>query len=303
MDGSRLTLGGIYPVQVATSNKLMAAASWDQKGLLLGTLLMPPGPILRNITNTDIVIGPLFRVTPGEKPIADPHFVESLDEDIEKAKALSINTPTRGVPLGDRDGIRLHVTTCVETPFVANEKEAGGNGNDEGQPLLAHEKLGNRLGFPVSEKTPPQQPKGEVEAMVVRFLDTAIRHLLANPAAMAKLRAELASHPPAARLPDLERFPYTGGVVLEAHRLAFGLTGRDAEDDGSFFPDPLVFDPERWLGQAGADRRQKFQPASPGGWRAWARMHLEMAGAIAAIMRWHMDLFEKDGRQVAFEPC
>ncbi|KAI4858547.1 hypothetical protein F4820DRAFT_230505 [Hypoxylon rubiginosum] len=136
---------------------------------------------------------------------------------------------------------------------------------------------------------------------MLQFLTTALRHLLANPAIMAKLRAELASHSPAVFL----ELPYLSGVILEAHRQTFGLMGRhdgdddgdDDDDDNIFFPDPLVFDTGRWLGPEGAERREKHQPAFPKGPRACVRMHFEMASAIGATTRY---LFETDGRDVTF---
>ncbi|KAI0379348.1 cytochrome P450 [Hypomontagnella monticulosa] len=68
------------------------------------------------------------------------------------------------------------------------------------------------------------------------------------------------------------------------------------------FPDPFVFDPERWLGPAGAARR-KYQLAFSKGPRTCIGNHLanaEMTVAIAAMARWDMKLFETDDQDVAF---
>lgn len=166
-------------------------------------------------------------------------------------------------------------------------------------------------------------------------LTLAHYHLLANPSIMAKLRAELTSHP-SDTLAELENLPYLNGVIQEAHRLGFGLTGRNArispdkpifyEDKATerrytfpagtsisvstylvhanedIFPDPLTFDPERWLGPAGAARR-KYQMAFSKGPRACIGMYLanaEMALAIAAMARWDLKLFETDEMDVTF---
>lgn len=112
-------------------------------------LLMPSGTIPREIMATEITVGPLFHITLGEVPVADPHSVESpyssepghkLDEDIERAKALDMNTPTAGIPPGNRDGIGFYMTIHREPLFIASEEEAECYGDDDGQSILAYEK-------------------------------------------------------------------------------------------------------------------------------------------------------------------
>ncbi|KAI2629785.1 cytochrome P450 [Hypoxylon sp. NC1633] len=107
-------------------------------------------------------------------------------------------------------------------------------------------------------------------------------HLLARPEIMTNLRTELAAHGSATTAAQLERLPYLSTIMQEAHRLTFGLTGRNprvcpdetvvyAHDkdprqtysfppgtslsvstlvihtDESLFPSPWHFDPDRWL--------------------------------------------------------
>ncbi|KAI1179024.1 cytochrome P450 [Nemania sp. FL0916] len=115
-------------------------------------------------------------------------------------------------------------------------------------------------------------------------------HLLANPDIMAKLRTELRNHthksttsiPTPLSAAELERQPYLSAITQEAHRLTFGLTGRNARvcpdetlvyrdrepggkeyvfppgtslsvstlvihTDQELFPRPWTFDPDRWL--------------------------------------------------------
>lgn len=115
-------------------------------------------------------------------------------------------------------------------------------------------------------------------------LITAHYYLLTRPDIMDKLRAELAAHPSAVSAAQLEQLPYLSAVTQEAHRLTFGLTGRNPRvcpdetlvytrrmegdktltytippgtsisastllihTDESVFPDAWRFDPERWL--------------------------------------------------------
>lgn len=123
-------------------------------------------------------------------------------------------------------------------------------------------------------------------------------HLLARPEIMANLRAELAENPSAKTAAQLERLPYLSAVALEAHRLTFGLTGRNPRlcpdetivydnrsasggtsysfppgtslsvstlvihTDESLFSNPWEFHPERWLPSASVDvKRESESPA------------------------------------------
>jgi cytochrome P450 len=117
-------------------------------------------------------------------------------------------------------------------------------------------------------------------------------------------------------LAELEKLSYLSAVLEEANRLSFGVTARtariahekftytpsdyitspsstgksytipagtpisittlSAHTAESVFPDPFVFDPERWLGEAGHERR-KFQMAFGKGSRKC--LGIELAGA------------------------
>ena len=117
-------------------------------------------------------------------------------------------------------------------------------------------------------------------------LAVAHYHLITRPSIMEKLRSELSAHSNIADATQLERLPYLSAIIQEAHRLTFGLTGRnprvcpnetvfytqESAVDGSqlqtyrlpagvslsastlllhtnesLFPDPWSFNPERWL--------------------------------------------------------
>lgn len=245
----------------------------------------------------------------------------------------------RMTPPGIRDMIRFRIGIRKEIQSVINQKADGHVGDGDAKSIFYE--LRDSPVLPESEKS-PQRLEDEATLLVMAgtqstqlSLTMAHYHLLANPPIMAKLRAELASHS-SSTLVQLEQLPYLNGVIQEAHRLSFGLTGRNARvspdqpiiytdkstglayvlppgtsiststllvhTNEDIFPDPFVFDPERWLGPAGAVRR-KYQLTFSRGPRTCIGMHLanaEMAVAIAAMARWDMELFETDDRDVAF---
>ncbi|KAI1864039.1 uncharacterized protein JN550_009059 [Neoarthrinium moseri] len=152
-------------------------------------------------------------------------------------------------------------------------------------------------------------------------LVTAHYHLLASPVIMAKLRDELSAHPYATTAAQLEQLPYLSAITLEAHRLTFGLTGRNprvcpdeaivythevgkddfrtyrippgtsiststllVHTDESLFPEPWKFKPERWLvtDQAVLARQRRSMLGFMRGPRTCIGMHL--ANAEMAIL-------------------
>lgn len=168
-------------------------------------------------------------------------------------------------------------------------------------------------------------------------------HLLANPSILYRLRAELESVPVDASWSQLEKLPYLMAVIEEGNRLSFGVTarsGRRAYEELIFtpssyattpgtgksykipartplsistlsahtapfvFPDPFTFDPERWLGEAGRERK-RFQMAFTKGSRKCLGIELanaELCLAIAVLVRsFEMTLYETDARDVSFE--
>ncbi|KAG8160990.1 hypothetical protein KVR01_009254 [Diaporthe batatas] len=176
-----------------------------------------------------------------------------------------------------------------------------------------------------------------------KSLSTLFYHLLANPQIMTKLREELSTAAQPASWAQLEQLPYLTAVIEEAHRLSFGVTARtarvaretltytptphaaypsntrksfkipagtpmstttlSAHTAPSVFPDPLVFDPGRWLGDGGRGR-QRYQMAFGKGSRRCLGIELaraEMYLVTAALARgFDMDLWETDASDVAF---
>ncbi|KAJ9363700.1 hypothetical protein DTO280E4_2290 [Paecilomyces variotii] len=168
-------------------------------------------------------------------------------------------------------------------------------------------------------------------------------HLLSNPSILTRLRAELETVPINASWSQLEKLPYLIAVIEEGNRLSFGVTariGRRAYEEliytpssyattrgtgksykipahtpltistlsvhtaPSVFPDPFTFDPERWLGEDGRERK-RFQMAFSKGSRKCLGIELanaELCLVIAALVRlFEMTLYETDARDVSFK--
>ncbi|THC96967.1 hypothetical protein EYZ11_003575 [Aspergillus tanneri] len=174
-------------------------------------------------------------------------------------------------------------------------------------------------------------------------LNIIFYHLLANRTILKKLHNELNSLPTPASWTQLEKLPYLSAIIEEGNRLSFGVTARaariqyepivykptphvaspsatsksytipagtpvsittlSAHTAETVFPDPYVFDPDRWLGDEGRERR-KFQLAFSKGGRKCLGVELaraELYLATAALVRmFDMELWETDGNDVAF---
>ncbi|KAJ5193142.1 Cytochrome P450 [Penicillium cf. viridicatum] len=174
-------------------------------------------------------------------------------------------------------------------------------------------------------------------------LSITFYHLLANPSILNRLRAELETVPVDASWSQLEKLSYLMAVIEEGNRLSFGVTariGRRAHEEliytpspyattpgtgksykipartplsistlsahtaQSVFPAPFTFDPERWLGEAGRERK-RFQMAFTKGSRKCLGIELanaELCLVIAVLVRsYDMVLYETDARDVSFE--
>jgi len=173
-----------------------------------------------------------------------------------------------------------------------------------------------------------------------KSLNIIFYHILANSSILSKLRAELSTVPKTASWTELEKLPYLSAVLEEGNRLSFGVTARtariadetltytpspyatspgksyvippgtpmstttlSAHTAESVFPEPFTFDPERWLGDAGNERR-KFQMAFGKGGRKCLGIELaraELYLVTAALVRgFNMELWETDESDVAF---
>ncbi|KAI9813881.1 MAG: hypothetical protein M1826_002368 [Phylliscum demangeonii] len=208
-------------------------------------------------------------------------------------------------------------------------------------PTIFHELLNSDL--PAAEKTMPrlvaegQTVVGAGTITTAHYLKVVTYHLLANPAMLARLQAEIATVMPdplvVPALPVLEQLPYLSAVICEGYRLSYGVTHRlqrispdralqfqswtipagtpvsmtsvMLHENPTLFPDPMTFEPERWLGLDPAERRrlEKYLVNFSKGTRNCMGMnlaHTEIHLTMAAVLRRfpHMELFETGRRDV-----
>lgn len=176
-----------------------------------------------------------------------------------------------------------------------------------------------------------------------RSLLVLFYHLSTNPSVLCKLRNELNTVPASTSWTQLQQLPYLSAVIEEANRLSFGVTARaariayepltytpspyvstptsirksytvppgtpvsittlSAHTNEMAFPDPFTFNPERWLGDKGQERR-KFQLAFGKGGRKC--LGIELAGAelyltaAALVRRFDMTLWQTNETDVGF---
>lgn len=226
-------------------------------------------------------------------------------------------------PPGVRDmlAFRQQIRAQIET-ILARKPSL-----DEVPSIFTH--LRDSADLPTSEKSAQRL---EDEATLITMAGTyspmlslvvAHYHLISNADIMAKLRVELAAAPVAATTTQLEQLPYLSGIIQEAHRLTFGLTGRNprvcpdealvfsqsapngktysfeipagtslststllVHTNESIFPDPWRFEPERWVDSgdgASLARRRRSNLSFMRGPRSCIGMHLTNAEMAVAV--------------------
>lgn len=211
----------------------------------------------------------------------------------------------------------------------------GSSGKDEKQNIFRELINGD---LPAEEKSLPRLVD-EGQTMIAAgqetssfFLQQASYFILANPDVQAKLRAELGqaipnpnSIPP---LATLEELPYLHAVVQEVHRFSHGVVGRlervspdktiQYKDwvipkgtpvamssllqhrDSSKFPNPMKFDPDRWLQQSNNARLERYLVPFSKGTRQCMGINLATAEIYLTLAivfrRFKMELYETTDR-------
>jgi cytochrome P450 len=166
------------------------------------------------------------------------------------------------------------------------------------------------------------------------FLKMTSFHILANPEILRKLKEELGSVMPSdgsvPPLSKLEQLPYLSAIISEGFRKSYGVTQRlprvspDApliykewviptgtpvgmtsifmHDNPEYFPNPEVFNPDRWLKADSERRLSKYLVNFSKGTRSCLGMNLakaEIVLTLAAVFhRFDMELYETDRSDV-----
>jgi cytochrome P450 len=188
--------------------------------------------------------------------------------------------------------------------------------------------------LPPEEKTIPRLvAEGQTviaagQVTTADYLKKTSYHLISNPSILAKLRQELESvMPEPDKLPPcqtLEQLPYLTAVVNEGFRISYGVTHRlqrvSPDEDLRFqdwvipkgtpvgmtsifmhdneerFPNPKVFDPERWTQGEKSRNLERYLVNFSKGTRGCLGMNLakvEIYMCLAAVFRgFDMELFE-----------
>ncbi len=163
-------------------------------------------------------------------------------------------------------------------------------------------------------------------------IETAMYHVLANPDVLSKLKQELAplfgASSKTGGLPswtELEKLPYLTAVIQESLRMSLGvssrlprkntksemvykdwviprgqfvgMTQRDILYNAEIYPDPMRFDPERWLkGDESKELFNKYHVTFSKGARRCIGIHLayaELYITLAAIFgQFELELYQ-----------
>ncbi|OTB02598.1 hypothetical protein M426DRAFT_264424 [Hypoxylon sp. CI-4A] len=154
----------------------------------------------------------------------------------------------------------------------------------------------------------------ETTASVMRLI---FYHVFSNPDILKRLRGEIAAAAEASgeerlELKTLEQLPYLTSVIMEGMRLSPAIGSRIAPDkdlfygdlripagtpvgmttilmhtDETLYPEPLSFQPDRWMDPAARKKLEKtYAPFSRGTricigmYLAWAEMYLILSRAV-----------------------
>jgi cytochrome P450 len=221
---------------------------------------------------------------------------------------------------------------------VARAAEEEKPGSSKDTPLL--EKVLRESNLPESEKS-VYRMAAETNVLISAGTETTARtlaiahyYILSRPEIHSRLLAELRSVMPTSGSPvpstdELERLPYLVGVVLESlrisdsvpsrlHRVApdedlkygeiviprgttFGQSNWFIHYDPSYFPEPHLFNPDRWSDPDERQRLQRYLIPFGRGTRMCIGLNLayaEIYQTLAMLVNLDMELFETTDRDV-----
>ncbi|KAI1261742.1 cytochrome P450 [Xylariaceae sp. FL1019] len=286
---------GAYTRDVATEfllGKSFDNLSADDFRAGVGSTLQESGAIWR-ITKHLRWYGSMIKAVPLwlVKKVGDPSIVQCLEfvEDMEKT------------------------TNDIHSAWVRRSRDANKS------PTVVDMILNS--GLPAIEKTPARMKDEVITVAGAAFETTAytlsktLYHIYTNPNILRRLREELGTHNVADRsLPELENLQYLTAVLKEGLRLSPAIATRMARvapdrplvydkwtippgtpvgmtlllvhTDPVQCPDPMHFDPERWLNQDSRMSKRAYAPFGQGS-RMCIGMHLawaELYFAVASIV-------------------
>ncbi|KIW64479.1 hypothetical protein PV04_09408 [Phialophora macrospora] len=228
--------------------------------------------------------------------------------------------------------INFQISLAQQVSQIMADKE-GASTKSQSHPTIFHELI-HTSELPPEEKTLQhlvEEGQSVVGAGIVttsHYLNTTAFHILANPAVLARLKAELQQAMPDGHLVSwqkLERLPYLTAVIFEGYRISYGVSHRlqrvspheplmfrdnlvipagtpvsmtaiFMHENPQHFPDPKAFRPDRWLNPESRTRLEKYLVNFSKGTRGCLGRHLaeaEIYLALAAVFRnFDLDLYE-----------
>ncbi|MCJ1374965.1 hypothetical protein MMC20_006198 [Loxospora ochrophaea] len=253
-----------------------------------------------------------------EKPVELTHIFKQIPSVVLILRILPDWFVQRFMPLAARQRKhRANVRERVETILADHDNKTAPDSH-----TTVFHALNSDPSLPSSQKTASRLAT-EASSLVgagtlttARTLKTTTYHILANPPILSRLLVELEAAIPdptlSTPLTSIETLPYLSAVINEGLRLSYGtvqrlmrvhpdkalrlndwvippgtpvgMTSIFTHDNPSLFPDPYVFNPDRWLGPEAKGRVQLLQNFGKGT-RACVGMNLAYAEIYLTLVK------------------